>query len=167
MSVAFADLTGFTRLGEMVPPDELGALAQRFADLTADVVAPPVRLVKTIGDAVMLVSPDTDAMLETVLDLNNSADAEDSGLPPIHAGVARGPALARAGDFFGSAVNQASRIAQFARAGSVVASRDVREASQNGYGWSFVGRRRLKGMTEPVALFRVRRAGAEPEAEPA
>ena len=57
---------------------------------------PPVRLVKTVGDAVMLVSPDTDALLSMLLDLNDAAEAEDSGLPSIHAGVARGPALAAA-----------------------------------------------------------------------
>ena len=110
-----------------MPADELGALAERFAELVSDLVEPPVRLVKTIGDAAMLVSSDTDALLSMLLDLNDAAEAEGSGLPAIHAGVARGPALNRGGDVYGSAVNQASRIAEFARAGSVVASEDVRE----------------------------------------
>jgi adenylate cyclase len=161
LTVAFADLTGFTRLGESVDASELGALAESFADLAADLAVPPVRLVKTVGDAVMLVSPDTDAMISMLLDLHDATDAEDSGLPSIHAGVARGPALGRGGDVYGAAVNRASRIAQFARPGSVLASGDVREAAAGDYAWSFAGRRRLKGLAEPVALFRVRRPQIE------
>ena len=48
VAVAFADLVGFTRLGEEVPPEELGQLANRLADLARDVAVPPVRFIKTI-----------------------------------------------------------------------------------------------------------------------
>ena len=148
LTVAFADLTGFTRLGESVDASELGALAESFAELATDLAEPPVRLVKTVGDAVMLVSPDTDALISMLLDLHDATDAEDSGLPPIHAGVARGPALGRGGDVYGAAVNKASRIAQFARPGSVLAAGEVRDAAAGDYAWSFAGRRRLKGLTD-------------------
>src|SRR3954454_6062710 len=56
--VGFADLVGFTRIGEDVAPDELGRVANRLEALAAERIAPPVRLVKTIGDAVMLISPE-------------------------------------------------------------------------------------------------------------
>jgi adenylate cyclase len=156
-SVAFADLTGFTRLGESVDAVELGALAERFAELASDLVEPPVRLVKTVGDAVMLVSPDSDALLSMLLELNDAVEAGDSGLPSVHAGIARGPALGRGGDVYGAAVNKASRIAQFARPGSLLATAEVRDAATADYAWSFAGRRRLKGVAEPVSLYRVRR----------
>jgi adenylate cyclase len=156
-TVAFADLTGFTRLGESVPADELGALAERYGELVTDLVEPPVRLVKTIGDAAMLVSSDTDTLLDLLLELNDTAGTEASGLPAIHAGVAHGPALNRGGDVYGSAVNQASRIAEFARPASVVASDEVRKAAQGDYAWSFAGKRRLKGLAEQASLYRVRR----------
>lgn len=58
VAVAFADLVGFTRMGEAVPPEELGAVADRLAVRANEVVAGPVRVVKTIGDAVMLVAPE-------------------------------------------------------------------------------------------------------------
>jgi adenylate cyclase len=161
LTVAFADLTGFTRLGESVDASELGALAEGFAELASDLANPPVRLVKTVGDAVMLVSPDSDAMLSMLLDLNDAVDAEASGLPPVHAGVARGPALGRGGDVYGSAVNKASRIAQFARPGSVLAAGELQDAVNGEYAWSFAGRRRLKGLTDAVTLFRVRRPVVE------
>ena len=69
VSVAFADLVGFTKLGEVVSPEELGQLAGRLADLARDLTAPPVRFIKTIGDAVMLVCPDPAPLLDTVLKL--------------------------------------------------------------------------------------------------
>ena len=56
--VAFADVVGFTQLGEALPPEELGEVAGRLAKLTRDVVTAPVHFIKTIGDAVMLVSSD-------------------------------------------------------------------------------------------------------------
>ena len=55
--VAFADMVGFTRLGERIDPHDLGGLVTRLTDLALDTVTAPVRLVKTIGDAAMLVSP--------------------------------------------------------------------------------------------------------------
>src|SRR6201999_2909853 len=53
ITVAFADLVGFTRLGEVVSAEELGYLPNRLAALARDVTVPPVRFIKTIGDAVM------------------------------------------------------------------------------------------------------------------
>ena len=63
IAVAFADLVGFTRLGEAVPPEELENLASRLTSMATMSAAPPVRFIKTIGDAVMLVSPDPVALL--------------------------------------------------------------------------------------------------------
>jgi adenylate cyclase len=54
-------------------------------------------------------------------------------------------------------VNLASRITGIARAGSVLAAGAVRESALPSYHWSFAGERRLRGIREPVALYRVRR----------
>ncbi|MDP8969789.1 MAG: adenylate/guanylate cyclase domain-containing protein, partial [Actinomycetota bacterium] len=56
--VCFADLVDFTMLGEQLPIDELQRIASKLERLTVDLVEAPVQLVKTVGDAVMLVSPD-------------------------------------------------------------------------------------------------------------
>src|SRR5439155_1109642 len=118
VAVGFADLVGFTRIGEEVPPDELGRVADRLETLAAERIAPPVRLVKTIGDAVMLVSPDTPALVHATLSLVEAADGEGEDFPQLRAGLARGPALSRAGDWYGQPVNLASRITARARPGS-------------------------------------------------
>ena len=81
ISVGFCDLVGFTRLGEGVPAADLGAIATRLAALAADVAEPPVRLVKTIGDAVMLVAPEPAPLLDAALGLMDAAEAEGEGFP--------------------------------------------------------------------------------------
>jgi adenylate cyclase len=160
VAVCFADLVGFTRLGEEVPPHELGRLAVRLEALASEVAEPPVRLVKTIGDAVMLASVEPRPLLEAALGLIEAADDEDSGLPQVHAGAALGLALPRAGDWFGRPVNLASRISSIARPGTLLAEREVREAAREVYRWSYAGERRLRGIRGAVELFRVRPLGA-------
>jgi adenylate cyclase len=162
VAVAFADLVGFTRLGEAVPPEELENLASRLSNLAHDVVSPPVRFIKTIGDAVMLVSTDPVALLRTTLELLAAAEKFDD-FPQLRIGLASGCAVSRAGDWFGSPVNVASRVTGVARPGTVLVSESVREAigSADGFSWSFAGGRHLKGVKGEVKLFRARRADAE------
>jgi adenylate cyclase len=161
IAVCFADLVGFTRLGEEVPPDELARKAVRLEALTSEVIDAPVRLIKTIGDAAMLTSLQAEPLLDAALTLLDAADAEGDDFPQLRAGVAIGSALSRAGDWFGRPVNLASRITQVARPGSLLAEREVRELAREDYRWSYAGERRLRGIHEPVPLFRARRL-AEP-----
>lgn len=156
--IAFADLVGFTELGESVPVEELGTVAGRLSRLTGDLLEPPVKLVKLIGDAVMLVSPEPEPLLDLVLDLVDTA-AADEDFPPLRAGVASGEAFHRWGDWFGAPVNLASRLTARARPGTVLVSEEVRDAVAAGYTFSDAGRKRLKGISSPVRAYRVRRAG--------
>ncbi|KAA1247235.1 adenylate/guanylate cyclase domain-containing protein [Mycobacterium simiae] len=165
ITVAFADLVGFTRLGEVVSAEELGQLANRLADLARDLTAPPVRFIKTIGDAVMLVCPAPEPLLETILELVENVDSDDS-FPRLRAGVASGMAVSRAGDWFGSPVNAASRITGIARPGTVLVADSVWEAfgdaaDSAGFEWSYAGARRLKGIKNESKLFRVRRSNSD------
>jgi len=163
VTVGFADLVGFTRLGEVVSAEELGQLASRLADLARDVTAPPVRFIKTIGDAVMLVCPEPMPLLDAVLKLVEIVDS-DNDFPRLRAGAASGMAVSRAGDWFGSPVNVASRVTGVARPGTVLIADSVWEAV-NGSGQfqaSFASSRRLKGIKNEVKLFRVRRGDSPP-----
>jgi adenylate cyclase len=158
VAVAFADLVGFTRLGEEVPPEELGQLANRLADLARDVAVPPVRFIKTIGDAVMFVCTDPAPLLDAVLKLVEITDG-DNDFPRLRAGIASGSAVSRAGDWFGSPVNLASRVTAVARPGTVLAAESARDelGDDAGFSWSFAGARHLKGIKDEVRLFRARR----------
>jgi adenylate cyclase len=164
VTVAFADLVGFTRLGEEVPPDELGRVAERLVELAGEHLRGEVRLVKTIGDAAMLVSPDTPPMLEVALALVDAANAEGRDFPQLRVGMAWGPALNRAGDWYGRPVNIASRVTTIARPGSVLATREVRDAANAEYRWSSAGARSLKGVDGPVRLYRARRLQSDEDA---
>jgi adenylate cyclase len=161
--VAFVDIVGFTELGEQVPADELGAVVRDFELRVEAAVEPPVRLVKTIGDAAMLVSHEPDPLLDTVLNLVEASSGDPRGLV-LRGGIAAGEALQRAGDWYGRPVNLASRLTSFARRGSVVATGELREAARGDYRWSFAGNRRFKGVTGEVAVNRVR--AAPPRGQP-
>jgi len=154
VAVGFVDIVGFTRLGEDVGPDDVGAVVRRFERAVADAVEPPVRLVKTIGDAAMLVAPEPAPVGEAVLGL---VDRSQEEAPLLRGGVALGEGLARAGDWYGRPVNLAARLTAFARRGSVVTSKEVRDAVGDGYDWSEAGSRRFKGVKGSVDVFRVRR----------
>jgi adenylate cyclase len=156
VSVAFADLVGFTRLGERRPVDELGAVAERLAEMAGAVAEPPVRLVKTIGDAAMLVSAEPAPLLDATLRLVSASEEESDEFPQLRAGVALGPALARRGDWYGHTVNLASRVTGVARPASVLTTEAVHDALPDDYRWSFAGERRLKNIKEPVKLYRAR-----------
>lgn len=157
VAVAFADLVGFTRLGEQVEADELGAVAGRLETIAAEVVCLPARMVKTIGDAVMLVSTDADALLQSAVALVEAADAEGEDFPQLRAGLAYGPALQRAGDWYGRPVNLASRLTAMARPGSVLCSAELQDAAQRPWRWSFAGERRVRGVRGTVKVHRARR----------
>jgi adenylate cyclase len=161
VTVAFADLVGFTRLGEAISAEELGHLANRLAHLARDVTAPPVRFIKSIGDAVMFVCPDPAPLLDVVLKLVEVVDS-DNDFPRLRAGAASGMAVSRAGDWFGSPVNVASRVTGAARPGAVLVADSVWEAvGETGeFAGSFAGARRLKGIKNEVKLFRIRRGGS-------
>lgn len=157
IAVCFADLVGFTRLGEEVPPGELSRLAVRLEEMAGDAAQQPVRLVKTIGDAAMLTASEPQPLIDAALTLIQLADEEGESFPQLRAGIAWGSALSRAGDWFGRPVNLASRITQIARPGSLLAEREVRESSRDAYRWSYAGEKRLRGVREPVTLYRARR----------
>lgn len=160
IAASFADLVGFTALGEEVPPEKLERLANRLGVLAHDAAQGPVRFIKTIGDAVMFVSEDTAALVEVVLTLLEAA-AEDEALPRLRTGIAYGSAVSRAGDWFGSPVNTASRVTGVARPGAVLVTASAREqvGADERFRWSAAGAKHLKGIPGDVGLFRVRRSG--------
>ena len=154
IAVCFADLVGFTRLGAELEGQELGTLAGRLAELAGEVALAPVRLVKTIGDAAMLVSREVPPLVRASLALLAAAERDD--LPALRAGLAYGPATLRAGDFYGNSVNLASRVTGIARPGSVLCTEAVRDAAAEEFEWSFAGKHRLKGVAQAVSLYRAR-----------
>lgn len=120
LCVGFADLVGFTAASEQMMLMELGEMAGglvRHAEETLP--ARGVRIVKTIGDAVMFTAPDAASAAAGALDLVEST-GRDGSLPPLRAGLSYGPVLKRFGDCFGRTVNVASRLCAVAPPGTVL-----------------------------------------------
>jgi adenylate cyclase len=158
VTVGFCDVVGFTRLGEGIAAADLGRIATRVAALGAEAAEPPVRLVKTIGDAVMFVAPEPAPLLDAVLGLMESAEREGEQFPALHAGAAHGQALRRWGDFYGDPVNMAARLTERARPSALLTDAAVRErACDEAFEWSEAGLKKLKGFSEATTVFRCRR----------
>jgi adenylate cyclase len=113
----------------------------------------------------MLASAEPDALVACALTLVAATDAEsaqgDAAFPQVRVGLAYGSTVARGGDVFGRAVNLASRVTAIARAGSVLATREIRDATRDEFQWSSARARRIKGLPEPVPLYRARLLHAE------
>lgn len=163
ITIAFADLVGYTRLGELLEIEQIGELTGRLFELASEAARPPVRLVKMIGDAAMFASRDPVPLMDSVVGLVEAAGAGE--IPPLKAGVACGQALGRGGDWYGRPVNLAARITSFARPDSVVAEEAVKQALESADGdrfsFSYIGKRRFKGISEEIPIHRVRAAQSE------
>jgi adenylate cyclase len=159
VTVCFADLVGFTELGEAIAPAGLGAVAGRLTDLALECARSPVRLVKMIGDAALLVSTDTDALLSAALELSDAVE-RDADLPAIRIGITRGQAISRGGEWYGTPVNRASKLTAATGSGCTLATAEVREAAGAGFSWSAAGRRTLEGVKDPVEVYEVHQRGS-------
>lgn len=157
MAVAFADLVDFTQLGEQVPPEELGRVTGRLDVLAREVAGEPIRLVKMVGDAAMFSSTDSAALADALLDLLDAAAAEGDEFPVLRAGMAKGVLVQRAGDIFGGTVNLADRITGIARPGSLLIGPDLAGELEERFDLSDAGRKRLKGLSDKVRVYRCRR----------
>jgi adenylate cyclase len=152
VAVAFADLVGYTSIGDRVSAGELGSIAGRFAALGTSVSRRPVRLVKTIGDAIMFVSPDPKKLMEVMIDLRAAVHAAEPALPEVKIGLAFGPATPRGGDWFGTTVNLASRVAEAARPGQLLVTDDL-AAQVSSERWRKRRRRAMRGLDGRVRLW--------------
>ena len=154
LAVGFIDLAGFTETAGRLPEEELGEMLARFESLAWDVVTEAGgQVVKLIGDEAMLVCPSADAAAEAALEIVDAGVASD--LPPARAGIALGPLLVRAGDYFGPAVNLAARLVDRAEAGTILVDERVRSALDDRFVLEPLGRQPLKGIGE-VAAWRIR-----------
>ena len=127
-AMCFLDITGYTRLtqehGDAAAAElaeDLGRIVQRSS------VKHGGRAVKWLGDGVMLHFPQPGLGVEAALEM--VAGVVEAGLPPAHVGLHAGPVIFQEGDYYGSTVNVAARIADYARPGEVVVSQDVVDAS--------------------------------------
>ncbi len=157
----FADLRGYTDFVERRGDDAAAGLLERYRTLVRGVVARHTGAeVKTEGDSCYVLFPSASSAVAAGLDIVASAAAESAEHPdaPIRVGVGvhAGETSVLPEGPVGSAVNMAARICAQAGAGEVLVSDTVRglTRTRNVAVFANVGSRRLKGIAEPVALYR-------------
>lgn len=149
----FIDLAGFTALTEAHGDEDAADLATGFAELTRSVLRPGERLVKTIGDAVLVTSPNADAGVALVERIVTEA-AAGGRFPSLRAGLHHGTAIERDGDVFGAAVNLASRVAGEAHPAEVLGTRPIAEAAHaRKIPVADLGKVMLKNVREAIPLY--------------
>ena len=149
IAIAFADLAGYTRLTEEEGELEAVDAVERFVEAVEVTLPEDARIIKTIGDEVMVVGSDPGALTDWAVGFQRLH--AERPLPRI--GIHCGDALYRDGDYYGRDVNIASRVAARSRGGEVLVTRPV--VSQGGSHLDFerIGEVRLKGFTDSTEIF--------------
>jgi adenylate cyclase len=158
VAIAFADLAGYARLTNEQGDEAAVSTVEVFVEAVAGTLPADARVIKTLGDEVMVVGSDAAALARWAVDLQ---DAVRPGQPTPRIGIHYGAALYRDGDYYGREVNQAARVVARAAGGEVLVTRPVVETagSQDGLRFERIGEVRLKGFSELTELFTAHRAG--------
>jgi len=151
MAFCFVDLTGFTRYTEEEGDEEALDLVERFVETVEATLPSEALIVKTIGDEVMIVSPDPVTLTEWSVGFLGLFGER----PQPRVGLHYGTAVYRDGDYFGREVNLTHRVVARALGGEVMLTASVVDAIGGSDYLSFepIGRVDLKGLSEPVELF--------------
>jgi adenylate cyclase len=152
VAIAFADLAGYTRFTEEEGEEQALSSVERFVEGVTHTLPEDARVVKMIGDEVMIVGTDVRALVDWAVDF--MATVEERPEPRI--GINYGSTLYRDGDYFGREVNLASRVVARARGGEVLVTDSVVEAVSGASELRFeaIGSVKLKGFDEPRDLCR-------------
>ncbi len=149
VAVAFADLAGYTRLTEEAGEEEALDIVERFVDAVQHTLPDDARVVKTIGDEVMVVAGDAPSLVDWAVGFQSLH--VDRPLPRI--GIHHGRVLYRDGDYYGRAVNLAARVGARAAGGEVLVTRPVVGVAGRHLQFTRVGEVKLKGFAEATELF--------------
>jgi adenylate cyclase len=153
VAIAFADLAGYTRLTEEEGEEEAVSAVERFIEDVEVTLPDTARVIKTIGDEVMIVGSDAAALVDWAVGFQSMV-ADRRPLPRI--GIHYGLTLYRDGDYYGREVNQAARVAARAAGGEVIVTREVIEVAGPHLEFERIGEVRLKGFSEATELFAAR-----------
>lgn len=131
-AVMFADVSGSTRLYELAGNEAaLAAIGRCIRAMTSCAAASHGRIVKTIGDEIMVLFPSAETAMLAALDIQLAVSelAPVSGVPmSVHIGIHHGPILLdTSGDVFGDTVNLAARLTTLASRGQIITSKDTVE----------------------------------------
>lgn len=152
VAIAFADLAGYTRLTEEEGEEEAVSAVERFVENVEHTLPDDARVIKTIGDEVMVVGSDPAALTDWAVGFQTLV--AERPLPRI--GIHYGETLYRDGDYYGREVNLAARVAARSAGGEVIVTRSVVATAGSHLEFELIGEVRLKGFKEATELFLAR-----------
>jgi adenylate cyclase len=165
-AVVFVDLSSFTALANVMGDEEAAEVVGRFDRLVRPLVLEHGgTLVKQIGDAFMLAFRSPSKALDFSVALQEQAEREVL-FPAISIGIHAGPVVYRMGDYIGNTVNIASRLATDAMPDEILITEAVAEQAPDGVEVEKVGVRLVRGISEPLPLFRVAKARRQIREDP-
>jgi class 3 adenylate cyclase len=159
LTTMFIDLASFTTLTSTIGDEASAHVLDRFSELVRQAaVRYDGKLVKQIGDAFMLVFTDAGQALGCGLDVRDSA-ASEPDFPAMRLGAHTGDVLYREGDYVGTNVNIAARVAALAQRGqfTVTAATRVAAEASTEVGYVPLGAQHLKGIPEEIEVFDAQR----------
>jgi adenylate cyclase len=155
VTILFCDLKDFTAYADRAGDAAAVEAIDQLTDIVMHQRGEHFRLMKALGDGFMLCYPRPhDAVAAGASTV--AAMAETDG-PGVHASVHRGIAIAREGDYFGSAVNLAARLLGAAGRHELVATKPVVDATSDTFAWVTAGTLHIRGVSDPVEAFRLDR----------
>ncbi|TNM42007.1 adenylate/guanylate cyclase domain-containing protein [Nocardioides albidus] len=129
LAVCFVDIVGYTSRSRTLTDRELVSWLESFETtvlgLTVDRGG---RIIKNIGDELLIVADTPEAMADIALELTRRGADPDDPFPAVRAGIAYGEVVTRLGDVFGPVVNIAARLTSVARPNAVLVDLGAYEA---------------------------------------
>jgi TolB-like protein/class 3 adenylate cyclase len=162
-AILAADVVGY---GRLMQTDEAGTLAA-LKDRRSKILQPMVaehrgRVVKVMGDGVLVEFASAVNAVACAVELQEAMDAANAGLPEdsrivLRVGVNLGDVMVEGSDLYGDEVNIAARLESLAEPGSVFISGKVRHEIANKLPLIFedLGEQSLKNIAGPVKIYRL------------
>jgi class 3 adenylate cyclase len=174
ITVMFCDLVGSTSLASKLDPEDWRNLVNAYLDEASKAVtALGGHALKRLGDGLMALfgypqAQENDAeravraalaIQRALVEINTKNAARAAPELSARIGIESGPVVVEAtGEVFGDAPNVAARVQAAAEPGSVLVTMNIQRQVAGLFVAEEQGARELKGVAEPVQLFRIVRA---------
>jgi adenylate cyclase len=163
VTVVFADLTGSTGVFEVLGNAKATQVVTRLTDWIGKVCAAKHgRVVKNLGDGVLMVFARNDDAIEAVIEMQRSHTERIKTWPEnarmrLQVGLARGEVIEQDSDFFGDAVNLASRLSDLSGPEQILGADSVIDelASDSTVRFRSLGAMDIRGRNEACMVYRV------------
>ena len=150
------DLSGYTALTEAHGSMSAAQIVKRYNQIVQECLYKDAKIVETVGDEVLIVGNDGARIIQTALELRRKVEKEPD-FPSVHVGIHAGSVLQQEGQYFGSAINIASRVAAHARADQILCTDSMIEVLRKmaTVKYRALGKVFFKNVIDPIALFEI------------